>query len=118
MICIILGLLLISVVLASPAPVQHPPTCPGCGGADCNSPCGYEWGSDMINGPLQCPTDCHCWYFTDVTGAYVPVEDPSTGKLWEGWCYQEQEPDIPEFTMIGAGLTLIGLGAFFYLRKR
>ncbi|MBD3202769.1 hypothetical protein GF327_00610 [Candidatus Woesearchaeota archaeon] len=105
-------------VISGPAAILPPPTCPGCAGADCNQPCGYEWGSDLQGEPLECPADCHCWYFTDATGAYVPVEDPETGKEWEGWCYHEPDPDVPEFTGIGLGIAAAGLIGYIAIRKK
>ena len=121
---LLVALLMVTTVAAS---VEVVPTCggscPGCGGADCGSPCLYEVTPGAaapgtwipVGDPIDCPDGCHCWDFWPSHSS--PCFDPASGKYYEGWCY-ECENDIPEFTVIGATLVLGLVGLFIYRKRK
>ncbi len=112
----IVGLMfLLSIVLALSAAASF------C--VDCAGGCMYPMdAAGNVLGPSQdCPPipNCVCQEVVPVGGnpssGYVEPQTP--GVYWEGQCVID-EPDIPEFTLIGAGLAMLGAGIIIWRRTK
>jgi len=69
--------------------------------SDCDYTCQPE--VEICNEEFYCCENLICDYLQD--------ED-------YGYCVAENEPDVPEFTTIGAGVVLVGIGLYLFIKRK